>query len=119
MNILSINVQGLGNKTKKEWIKELSIKNKLNFIAIQETKMDKVSHMDVKFMWGNSNYDFICSDALGNSGGILCIWEASIFKKDCVTISDNFVAIYGTWLPSNVKFLFVVIYAPRSTTACL
>ncbi|GJX70961.1 RNA-directed DNA polymerase, eukaryota [Tanacetum coccineum] len=104
---------GLGNKTKKEWIKELTIKNKLNLIAIQETKMDKISHMDVKFMWGNSNYDFVCSDSLGNSGGILCIWEASVFKKDYVSISDNFVAIYGTWLPSNVKFLFVVIYAPQ------
>ncbi|GJX07756.1 RNA-directed DNA polymerase, eukaryota [Tanacetum coccineum] len=113
MNILSINVQGLGNKTKKEWIKELSINHKLNFIAIQETKMDKISHMDVKLMWGNSNYDFVCSDSLGNSGGILCIWETSIFKKDHVTISDNFVAIYGTWLPSNAKFLFISIYAPQ------
>ncbi|GJT91615.1 hypothetical protein Tco_1080460 [Tanacetum coccineum] len=87
------------HKTKNEWIKELSINHKLNFIAIQETKMDTISYMDVKLMWGNSNYDFVCSDSLGNSGGILCIWETSIFKKDHVTISDNFVAIYGTWLP--------------------
>ncbi|GJZ32492.1 RNA-directed DNA polymerase, eukaryota [Tanacetum coccineum] len=113
MNMLSINVQGLGNKTKKEWVKELSIKNKLNFIAIQETKMDKISHMEVKFMWGNSNFDFVCSDSLGNSGGILCIWEATVFKKEYVTISDNFVAIYGTWIPSNVKILLVSIYAPQ------
>nr|GFB63177.1 RNA-directed DNA polymerase, eukaryota [Tanacetum cinerariifolium] len=70
-----------------------------------ETKMDTMSHMDVKFMWGNSNYDFVCSDSLGSSGGILCIWESSIFKKDNVTISDNFVAIYGTWLTNNVKEL--------------
>ncbi|GJX31580.1 RNA-directed DNA polymerase, eukaryota [Tanacetum coccineum] len=60
---------GLGNKTKKEWVKELTNKNKINFIAIQETKMERVSHMDVKFMWGNSNYDYVCSDSLGNSGG--------------------------------------------------
>nr|GEW54986.1 RNA-directed DNA polymerase, eukaryota [Tanacetum cinerariifolium] len=92
---------------------ELTIKNKLNFIAIQETKMDRVSHMDVKFMWGNSNYDFVCSDSLGNYGGILCIWEATVFKKDYVTISDSFVSIYGTWLSSNAKILFVAIYAPQ------
>ncbi|GKB41871.1 RNA-directed DNA polymerase, eukaryota [Tanacetum coccineum] len=59
--------------------------------------MDKISHMEVKFMWGNSNFDFVCSDSLGNSGGILCIWEATVFKKEYVTISDNFVAIYGRW----------------------
>nr|GEX31593.1 RNA-directed DNA polymerase, eukaryota [Tanacetum cinerariifolium] len=40
-------------------------------------------------------------NSLGNSGGILCIWEATVFKKDNVTVSDNFIAIYGTWLPSQ------------------
>ncbi|GJT99341.1 RNA-directed DNA polymerase, eukaryota [Tanacetum coccineum] len=78
--------------------------------------MSTVSHMDVKYLWGNSNYDYVCSDSLGSSGGILCMWEASIFKKDNVTISDNFIAIYGTWLPSNSKILFVVIYAPQQAS---
>nr|GEY32864.1 putative RNA-directed DNA polymerase, eukaryota, reverse transcriptase zinc-binding domain protein [Tanacetum cinerariifolium] len=104
---------GLGNKSKKEWVKELTNNNKLNFIAIQETKMEKVSHMDVKFMWGNSNYDFVFSESVGNSGGILCMWEESIFKKDYVTISDSFVAIYGTWIPNKTKILIVSIYAPQ------
>nr|GEZ34317.1 RNA-directed DNA polymerase, eukaryota [Tanacetum cinerariifolium] len=44
------------------------------------------------------------------------MWEASIFKKDKVTISDNFIAIYGTWLPSNSKILFVDVYAPQRTS---
>nr|GEY91233.1 RNA-directed DNA polymerase, eukaryota, reverse transcriptase zinc-binding domain protein [Tanacetum cinerariifolium] len=52
-------------------------------------------------------------EAVGNSGGILCVWEATVFKKDYATISDNFVAIYGAWLPSNSKALFVAIYAPQ------
>ncbi|GJR98838.1 RNA-directed DNA polymerase, eukaryota [Tanacetum coccineum] len=52
-------------------------------------------------------------EAIGNSGGILCVWEASVFKKDYATLSDNFIAIYGTWLPSNSKVLFVAIYAPQ------
>ncbi|GJY62634.1 RNA-directed DNA polymerase, eukaryota [Tanacetum coccineum] len=77
--------------------------------------MSSVSHMVVKSLWGNSNYDFVCSDSLGCSGGILCIWEASIFIKDNVTISDNFVAIYGMWLTNNSKILFIVVYAPQSS----
>ncbi|GJW21038.1 RNA-directed DNA polymerase, eukaryota [Tanacetum coccineum] len=75
--------------------------------------MDCISHMDVKSLWGNSNFDFVASDSLGNSGGILCIWEASIFKKDGATISDNFIAIYGTWLPRNVKILLVATMDER------
>nr|GEX85975.1 RNA-directed DNA polymerase, eukaryota [Tanacetum cinerariifolium] len=55
-------------------------------------------------------------EAVGNSGGILCVGEAKVFKKDYATISDNFVAIYGTWLPSNSKILFVAIYAPQQAS---
>ncbi|GJS06932.1 RNA-directed DNA polymerase, eukaryota [Tanacetum coccineum] len=52
-------------------------------------------------------------DSVGNSGGILCVWEATVFKKDYATVSDNFIAIYGTWFPCNSKVLIVVIYAPQ------
>nr|GFA31247.1 RNA-directed DNA polymerase, eukaryota [Tanacetum cinerariifolium] len=71
---------------------------------------------DVKFMWGNYNYNYVYSEAVGNSGGILCVWEGNVFKKDYATISDNFIAIYGTWLPSNSKILFVAIYAPQQAS---
>nr|GFC22943.1 RNA-directed DNA polymerase, eukaryota [Tanacetum cinerariifolium] len=113
---MGYSMDGLGHKTKNEWIKELTSKNKINFMAIQETKTHCVNHMDVKFMWGNSNYNCVYSKAVGNSGGILCVWEATVFKKDYATISDNFVAIHGTWLPSNSKVLFVAIYAPQQVS---
>nr|GFA52495.1 RNA-directed DNA polymerase, eukaryota [Tanacetum cinerariifolium] len=41
----------------------------INDTAFQETKMTRVSDMDVKFLCGNSNYDYVCSDSLGSSGG--------------------------------------------------
>nr|GEX48982.1 RNA-directed DNA polymerase, eukaryota [Tanacetum cinerariifolium] len=101
-------------KIKKEWVKELNIKHRVNFLALHETKMDCISYMDVKFIWGNSNFQVVTSDSVGNSRGILCVWEQSIFKKDGVSVSDNFIALYGTWLPNNTKILIVVIYAPQS-----
>nr|GEV54565.1 RNA-directed DNA polymerase, eukaryota [Tanacetum cinerariifolium] len=45
----------------------------------------------------------------------VCV-EANIFKKAYATISNNFVAIYGTWLPSNSKILFLAIYAPQQAS---
>nr|GEU75091.1 RNA-directed DNA polymerase, eukaryota [Tanacetum cinerariifolium] len=90
--VMGYSMDGLGHKTKKEWIKELTSKNKINFMEIQETKTHYVNHMDVKFMWGNFNYNYVYSEAVGNSGGILCVWEVTVFKKDYATISDNFVS---------------------------
>nr|GEX71249.1 RNA-directed DNA polymerase, eukaryota [Tanacetum cinerariifolium] len=48
-------MEGLGHKTKNEWVKELNYKHGINFLALQETKMDCISHMDVKFIWGLIN----------------------------------------------------------------
>ncbi|GJY05926.1 RNA-directed DNA polymerase, eukaryota [Tanacetum coccineum] len=53
-------------------------------------------------------------EALGNSGGILCTWDSSIFHKEHHIISDNFVALYGTWIPNQLKLLVISVYAPRS-----
>nr|GEU80083.1 RNA-directed DNA polymerase, eukaryota [Tanacetum cinerariifolium] len=103
---MGYDMEGLGHKTK-EWVKELNYKHGINFLALQETKMDCISHMDVKFIWGNSNYQFVASGSVGNSGGILCVWEESIFKKDNVSVSGNFIALYRTWLLSDTKILRV------------
>nr|GEX83389.1 RNA-directed DNA polymerase, eukaryota [Tanacetum cinerariifolium] len=114
IKMLSLNVQGLGNKTKKERVNELNNKHGVNSLALQEMKMDCISHLDVKFMWGNSNFQFVASDSVKNSGGILCVWEETIFKKENVSMLDNFIAIYGTWLLTSTKILIVAIYAPQS-----
>nr|GEV94057.1 RNA-directed DNA polymerase, eukaryota [Tanacetum cinerariifolium] len=136
MNCLSLNIQGLGSKAKKEWIRELNIKHKVNFLTLQETKMDSISAMDVKLLWGNYNFDHvfseavgnsggilcnynfnhIFSEAVGNSGGILCMWDSNVFHKEKHIISDNFVALYGTWNPNKAKLLMISIYAPQSAT---
>ncbi|GJY63502.1 RNA-directed DNA polymerase, eukaryota [Tanacetum coccineum] len=119
MNCLSLNIQGLGSKAKKDWIKELISKHKVSFLSIQETKMESVSAMEVKFLWGNYFFDHIISEANGNSGGILCAWDTNFFKKDHHTISDNFIALYGTWIGYryNQKLLIISVYAPQSVSS--
>nr|GEW39691.1 RNA-directed DNA polymerase, eukaryota [Tanacetum cinerariifolium] len=47
---------------------------------------------------------------------LLIFKEANVFKKDYATIPDNFVSIYGTWLPINSKILFAAIYAPQEAS---
>ncbi|GJZ90592.1 RNA-directed DNA polymerase, eukaryota [Tanacetum coccineum] len=77
MNCLSLNVQGLGSKAKKDWVKEMSYRHKLSFLSLQETKMENISTLDAKYLW------------------------------------DNFVALYGTWIPNNMKLLLISVYAPQ------
>nr|GEY09381.1 RNA-directed DNA polymerase, eukaryota [Tanacetum cinerariifolium] len=58
---------------------------------------------DIEHIIGTQGVGKGVTDSAGSSGGILCAWEATIFKKDYATVSDNFIAIYGTWISNNSK----------------
>ncbi|GJT71689.1 RNA-directed DNA polymerase, eukaryota [Tanacetum coccineum] len=75
--------------------------------------MENMNLWCVKACWGNYTFDYAHSDSVGNSGGILCIWDPNSFHKDNVTVSDFFIIIRGTWLKSGVNILMVAVYAPH------
>ncbi|GJZ88370.1 RNA-directed DNA polymerase, eukaryota [Tanacetum coccineum] len=106
----------LAQKAKKDWVKELCIKNKVNFLALQETKMENVDNFCIKNCWGNLFFEFVCSPSVGNSGGILCVWDPRMFRKQNSTVSDYFVAIQGVWIPNAKKCLIISVYAPQEVS---
>ncbi|GJZ44000.1 RNA-directed DNA polymerase, eukaryota [Tanacetum coccineum] len=113
---MGYNMEGcLALKAKKDWVKELCVKNRVNFLALQETKMESIDLLSVKLCWGNLCFDHVHSDSVGNSGGILCVWDPNSFRKNNVTVSDYFVIIRGVWLKTNVNLLIVVVYAPQDS----
>ncbi|GJZ64510.1 RNA-directed DNA polymerase, eukaryota, partial [Tanacetum coccineum] len=113
MNFMSLNIQGLGQRAKKDWIKELCTKNKVNFVSLQETKMETIELFNVKECWGNFAFEYKCGASVGNSGGILCIWDPSMFRNTMSTASDYFIMVKGEWVPSGKKLLIISIYAPQ------
>nr|GEZ30546.1 RNA-directed DNA polymerase, eukaryota [Tanacetum cinerariifolium] len=74
----------LGSKAKKERIRELNIKYKVNFLTLQETTMDSISAMDVKLLWGNYNFDHVFSEAVG-----------SVFNVQGANEFNNFISNSG------------------------
>ncbi|GJZ35244.1 RNA-directed DNA polymerase, eukaryota [Tanacetum coccineum] len=65
----------------------------------------------------DSGFAHVESEALGLSGGILCVWDSNIFQKHHHIISNNFVALYGMWIPKKIQILIISIYAPQSFAA--
>ncbi|GKB51837.1 RNA-directed DNA polymerase, eukaryota, partial [Tanacetum coccineum] len=52
--VMGYNMDGcLAQKAKKDWVKELCVRNKVNFLALQETKMENMDLICVKTCWGN------------------------------------------------------------------
>jgi hypothetical protein len=114
MNVLSLNIQGLGENGKKKWVKELCLMNRVNFLSLQETKLTRLDIVMVRNLWGNTYFDYACSSAQGRSGGILCMWNNLVFKRNRIISARWFVAIEGVWIPNNMALLVISVYAPQA-----
>ncbi|GJV61055.1 RNA-directed DNA polymerase, eukaryota [Tanacetum coccineum] len=111
---MGFNMEGcLTQKAKKDWVKELCMYNKVNVLSLQETKMETIESISIKMCWGNFAFDFVYSASVGNSGGILCMWDPRCFHKSNATISDYFIMIRGVWVPNGKNLLIISVYAPQ------
>ncbi|GJV69504.1 RNA-directed DNA polymerase, eukaryota [Tanacetum coccineum] len=75
--------------------------------------METMELFYVKRIWGNVNFEFVHSDSVGNSGGILCVWDPNSFCKSSHTVSDYFIMVRGEWRLNGKEVLFIVVYAPH------
>ncbi|GKA85425.1 RNA-directed DNA polymerase, eukaryota [Tanacetum coccineum] len=78
--------------------------------------MENVNCFCVKHCWGNLYFEYVCGPSVGNSGGILCVWDPRLFRKHNSTVSDYFVAIQGEWIPSAMKCFIISVYAPQDVS---
>lgn len=72
-----------------------------------------MNDFSMRSMLGNFNYDFAYSGAIGKLGGILCVWDPSLFVKQNVSCSNYFVFFECIWKPYNIDLMLISIYAPH------
>ncbi|GJW97147.1 RNA-directed DNA polymerase, eukaryota, partial [Tanacetum coccineum] len=93
------------------------MKNMENIIESQgvagETKLENIDLWCIQRCWGNFNFDYVYSEAVGQSGGILSVWDPNKFQKLNHTISDYCTLVRGVWVPNGRKLLIISIYAPQ------
>ena len=113
MNVLSLNIRGMGEPHKLSWLRRLRSEHKLSFCCIQETQLSSLSRCDLSASWGDDDFDFDSVDAVGRSGGVISIWEKGKFQK-IATIKDRFfLAVAGYWNGVLGETIFVNVYAPQ------
>nr|GEZ26618.1 RNA-directed DNA polymerase, eukaryota [Tanacetum cinerariifolium] len=88
-------INGLGGKEKKQWVNTLCHSHQVNFLSLQETKMVSFDVFVVRAFWGNMLFDFATSLAHGRPGGILCVWDNSLFHKKRTYSTDHCLCVEG------------------------
>ncbi|GJX87083.1 hypothetical protein Tco_0339097 [Tanacetum coccineum] len=57
--------------------------------------MESMELVYIKTLGGYSSLISALSSSLGNSKDILCVWDPTLFVKENITSSDNFLAVMG------------------------
>nr|GEY37642.1 nucleotide-binding alpha-beta plait domain-containing protein [Tanacetum cinerariifolium] len=79
----------------------------------EEIKIEIIELFNIKMCWGNFTFDYVYSPSVGNSGGILCVWDPRMFHKLNSMIYDYFAMIRGEWILKDKVILIISIYAPQ------
>lgn len=93
MIVSTFNCRGLGGRVKRNKIKELICSQNLDFIAIQETKMETISDSFCHYLWGSTDCDWAFQPSVGNSGGILSLWRKSSARLILSVVEEGFVGV--------------------------
>jgi mannosylglycoprotein endo-beta-mannosidase len=111
MIVCSFNIRGLGSRVKRKKIRDLVRGEKLDFLAIQETKMESISEAFVNSLWGSCDCDWAYLPAEGNSGGILSIWNKVKTSLVFTFIGVGFVGVCLDIVNESRRCFVVNVYA--------
>ncbi|XP_021986120.1 uncharacterized protein LOC110882363 [Helianthus annuus] len=84
---------------------------------LQETKRESVSVGDVSGFWGKRNFGLDSVDAVGQSGGQVCLWDKSVFTQTGGTKNRIFLHIKGKLTGSGETLNVLNVYDPQGISA--
>ncbi|GJZ85908.1 cytochrome P450 [Tanacetum coccineum] len=67
----------------------------------------------IRSMWNNSHFDFVGKSSNEKSGGIVAIWDTSVFTLLNSLDGEGFLALQGRWKNISISCLIIVVYAPQ------
>jgi hypothetical protein len=96
---------------KRRKIRDLVRCENVDFLAIQETKMETFPDNFVVNLWGSNDCGWAVLPAVGNSGGILSVWNKVKLSLIFTFIGDGFVGVCLDCLDENRKCFVINVYA--------
>lgn len=115
MNLLSLNMRGWGDRSKRRRLATNIHSGCFDFICIQETKREVVDEREVGVLWGAKPFKFIFHPSTGLSGGLLCSWVESGWAVSSTFNGEGFLGVSISFQSSLVHVINV--YAPCSIVA--
>jgi exonuclease III len=99
---------------KRNKISELIRIHNIDFIAIQETKMEVITPNFCFNLWGSEDCDWVFLPSERNSGGVLSMWNKVISRLNFTFVGEDFVGVCLDWGIHHRKCFVINVYAKGS-----
>lgn len=111
MNLLYWNVKGLASGTKDYEIRNIISRYNIDIVQLTETKLRNVNKPRINLIWGNTEFDFVNSNASeSNSGGILAKCCPSSFQLKSFVKIERRIVLNGIMISHHWSCTIVVFY---------
>ncbi|XP_022014430.1 uncharacterized protein LOC110913680 [Helianthus annuus] len=113
MNCLSINLRGVRNQRKSEWIRGLRTSYGCHFLAIQETKLQDSESFVFNQFWARSEFKLAVVNSQGRFGGLACLWSPTVFRCDNLIKNRYYIVMFGFLVQTGCNINIINVYAPN------
>lgn len=114
LKILSWNVRGVNESSKRSTIKSLIQKWKVDVLCLQETKVENWSTTWIQQIWGNRWADWATLEASGTRGGIIIIWDKRQWVKTDTLQGSYSISCMLESIQEEFRWCFTGIYGPHT-----
>nr|GEV09386.1 RNA-directed DNA polymerase, eukaryota, reverse transcriptase zinc-binding domain protein [Tanacetum cinerariifolium] len=71
---------------------------KVREVEVMTKRYGILEHQGFNGFEGNYNFDFACSRAIGHYGGIVSMWDTTVFVKSHIQCGVNYVVVARKWM---------------------
>ena len=114
MNIFAWNSCGLGMSHKKNSIRNRLINNNIGICFLLETKKNNCCDSFIRNLWNIATVKWAFLESIGKSGGIIAMWDSSVFEVSSVEFGGQWINLCGTYIPSSFNCMIIGVYVASS-----
>ncbi|GKU91329.1 hypothetical protein SLEP1_g5215 [Rubroshorea leprosula] len=70
---------------------------KVQFLALRESKLEQVSRQTYKALWGTDDFEFVARPSVGHSGGLIGVWDNNIFQLNRIFSGEHYLGRRQLW----------------------
>jgi exonuclease III len=112
--VLDWNVRGLNYKDKRLAVYNKIEESNCSMVCLQETKCHSFDHSFIRSFCPKRFDRFVFSPSIGASGGIIVLWNSSIFSGEVLEIHRSAVRVKFSSAHNNEPWQLVCVYGPCS-----